>query len=78
MKTLEVGDYVKNLTEKQFDNIMKLQPYPFSRYCYGVGRTDELIFEGYYIDFLNGAHKVELETELTYRQFLSRAKNTFK
>lgn len=78
MKKLEVGDYVKNLTEEQFDKIMELQPENFCKYCYSVGQTDKLIFKGQYIDFLNGAHCVELSTQLTFRQFLSRAKNTFK
>lgn len=77
MKKLEVGDYVINLTEKQFSKIMALQPKQFCKYGYSIGQTDRLIYEGFYIDFLAGAHGVELNNELTYRQFLLRAKNTF-
>ena len=78
MKKLEVGDYVKNLTEKHFNNIMKFQPDSSIKYRYIKGQTDELIYHGGYIDYLTGYHGVEIKTELTYLQFLSRAKNTFK
>lgn len=74
MRTLQVGDYVKNLTEYQFDKIMELEQKNFCKYDYVKGQTDELIFQGNYIDFISGSHDVEL----TYRQFLLRAKNTFK
>lgn len=79
MKKLEVGDYVKNLTEKQFDKLMELQPSPFCTYKYSVYKVDNLIFEGCYMDFLSGAHGLRIikEKELTYRQFLGRAKKTF-
>lgn len=78
MKTLQVGDYVKNLTEKQFDKIMELQPEYFGKYLYVKDQTDELICQGNYIGFIKGSIRIEPTTELTYLQFLLRAKNTFK
>lgn len=84
MKKLEVGDYVKNLTEKQFDKIMDFQPgigHGSYKYDYIIGQTDCLWLNtgigGSYLSFPHKANRHQLQTELTYRQFLGRAKNTF-
>jgi hypothetical protein len=83
MKKLEVGDYVKNLTEKQFDKLMELQPKHSPKYDYVVGQTDLLYLHGYaygvamkFISIFPGLNQ-PLKTQLTYRQFLLRAKMTF-
>lgn len=84
MKKLEVGDYVKNLTEEQFDKLMELQPKKFGQYSYSKGQTDTLYlhnydFLGLAIEFIsiNQQFNQPLKQELTYRQFLGRAKMTF-
>lgn len=80
MKKLEVGDYVKNLTEKQFNKLLDVEcglgiltwGIPNSHYYYHNG----LLFADY--KNLLHAKKEKCIKELTYRQFLTRAKNTFK
>lgn len=80
MKKLEVGDYVKNLTEKQFNTLLDVEcglgiltwGIPNSPYYYHNG----LLFADH--KNLLHAKKEKCIKELTYRQFLTRAKNTFK
>jgi len=74
MKKLQVGDYVKNLTEKQFDKLMETEAAP-EPYIYVKGQTDTLVFGGEYLGF--NEWTAILKTQLTYRQFLLRAKMTF-
>jgi len=83
MKKLQVGDYVKNLTEKQFDKLMELQPQDFPKYEYSVGQTDTLYLHDhcgrFCMEFISMFPEFNqpLKTQLTYRQFLLRAKMTF-
>lgn len=80
MKKLEVGDYVKNLTEKQWNTIMELQPKMFTKYRYSITNANTFGFRlsdgGKFIDItpLQSKRNTNL---LTYRQFLGRAKMTF-
>jgi hypothetical protein len=77
MKKLEVGDYVKNLSEQQFNKIMELQPSPYACYYYIDWQTSSLINQGLYIDFIGGSRTYELNNEYTFEEFLLRLKNTF-
>lgn len=80
MKTLQVGDYVKNLTKEQFDEILTVNSIDrFMFYTtiedfdfYGAG-----IVYSEFNRFLH-AEKKMCKTELTFKEFLLRAKNTFK
>lgn len=80
---LKDGDFVKNLTETQFNNILKQEDFhPICikfKYC-AKNDNDEchpysLLYEDHCL--LHGL-KESSKNELTYRQFLSRAKNTWK
>ena len=79
MKKLEVGDYVKNLTEKQFKNVLSIEEKGKILFYYPEHDDD---FHGaglMYPEFgeLIHAEIDKCKTELTYRQFLLRAKMTF-
>jgi len=82
MKKLEVGDYVKNLTKKQFDSILEMEnSWCHSLMTHGIPGTDGFHENGLLFDrfgSINHARIKQCKNELTYRQFLSRAKNTFK
>ena len=71
---LQEGDYVKNLTEKQFNELVDMEKAEI-RYQYFKGQTDQLVYNGDFLDF-NDKYQPYI-TKLTFRQFKSRAKNTF-
>lgn len=81
MKKLEVGDYVKNLTEKQWNAILDIKNSNY-RITYMPQRKDETYYyrTSIRLDESKGLNHGSIENcknELTYRQFLGRAKNTF-
>jgi hypothetical protein len=81
MKKLEVGDYVKNLTEKQFKTLLDIENDSLYRLTHGIPGNENYYENGLLASStmtLNHARITRCTNELTYRQFLSRAKNTFK
>ena len=82
MKKLEAGDYVKNLTEKQWNKLLDIENSSY-RISHMPQRKDETFYHRTSIRFdefkgLNHGSVENCKIELTYRQFLSRAKNTFQ
>ena len=81
MKTLQVGDYVKNLTEKQWKKLNEVEnsedPLAFEM---NNSEDNKCIPFAIVYDFecLLFAEKRYCKTELTFEEFLSRAKNTFQ
>lgn len=83
MEKLKQGDYVTNLTEEQFYELMNFQPEPFLKNRYIQGEENSLIIAGKnrtYIDIIWGRHGIpkEQQTELPFEVFKERAINTFK
>jgi len=75
MKKLNVGDYVKNLTKEQHDEIMSYQPSGYGKYCYLKGQTDKLFISKGFIDF--PFMEEGLSFELSFNEFIERLKVTF-
>lgn len=70
---LQDGDYVSNLTEDQFNELMKIYSLKFSYILltYKASSSKCICFNGEY--FQHGAYK----NELTFKEFKRRAINTF-
>jgi hypothetical protein len=77
---LQEGDYVKNLTEKQWNELLGIEGmglfppyYKEDIETHGYFKNG-LLYDG---EVLCHTVKPECKQELTFRQFKSRAKNTF-
>lgn len=78
---LQAGDYVKNLSKKQWDEIMEFQPKPFLKLTYTEYYAKDgfaLSVKGLFIDYNDSRFKIRSTNELTFDEFLLRAKNTFQ
>lgn len=80
MKTLQVGDYVKNLTEKQWKKLNDVENYRPLAIELNDKNDKKYYHFGimYKAECLLFAEKIDCRTELTFEEFLSRAKNTFQ
>lgn len=81
MKKLEVGDYVKNLTEEQWDELNKVEnsedplQFEMNNLEYNKCISFAIVYD---FECFLFAEKRYCKTELTFEEFLSRAKNTFQ
>lgn len=71
---LQQGDYVRNLTKKQFNELMEYQPNPYIPNTFFKYRN-EIVFDGDYFSSFLEDH--ELKTKLSFSEFKQRAINTF-
>lgn len=81
MKTkLKDGDFVKNLSRKQFNKLLIIEKGFLSLTFFVNDDDDEFHNKSLIFQFgsLYHAEKQQSKTELTFEEFLSRAKNTFQ
>jgi len=76
MIKLKRGDYVNDLTKRQFDIIIKIEGhelvFPFSKV------SNRLFYDGVDLLYLTDIRMSEGLNQLTYKEFKQRAINTFK
>jgi len=80
MNKLQKGDYVENLNEEEFNELMKLQADTYSIYDYGED-VKSLMLRGYgeflFIGMV-GTPYAKATNLLSFDEFKQRAINTFK
>jgi hypothetical protein len=76
MKKLEQGDYVKDLTERQFNKIIEIEGnafvLPFSH------QNNRLFYDGEDLLYLISSSMTEATNPISFDEFKQRAINTFK
>jgi hypothetical protein len=77
---LQKGDYLENLTEKQFNELMKFQPSRYGKYTYHDNVKSLMIVMGDTgnFPFIGMIGSEESITKLSFTEFKKRSINTFK
>ena len=78
MKKLEQGDYVKELTEKQFKQLMELQPEDYLPYIYEDEKSGICFSKNGFLIILRLSEEGEATNPISFDEFKQRAINTFK